>query len=407
MGTRLGLKENLSQFVLLVIVNAFVGGMIGLERSVLPGLAAEYFEMESAAAVLSFILVFGMSKAVTNLFSGTLAGRFGRKNILIAGWLFALPVPFILMHADTWMMILFANVLLGISQGLTWSLTVVMKIDLVGSKNRGFAMGLNEFAGYLSIALTAWITGEIAENFGYRPYPFYFGIAFAIIGFLLSLFLVKDTTGHAHGEAETSIQKRRRNIFLSTSIHDQVLGSVTQAGLVNNLNDGMVWGLLPVVLLSKGFSAGETGLVAAVYPAVWGIGQLITGKLSDRYCKRNMMYSGMLMQGMAILMMIPATSFIQFALLAGLLGWGTAMVYPVFLAAIAENTHPLDRAKSLGIFRFWRDLGYALGALLTGLLADAFGLNMPFLVVGLLTLFSARVIYRRMQCKTEPDPATV
>lgn len=396
----LGLRENRSQFILLVIVNAFVGGMAGLERSILPEIAETEFKLAQHSAILSFIVVFGIVKAFTNLFTGTLAERAGSKNLLVAGWLLGVPVPFILMYADNWNWIIFANVLLGINQGLAWSSTVMMKIDLVGEKQRGLAMGLNEFAGYLAVAGVAFATASVAHHFGLRPYPFYIGIALAAAGLLLSVALIKDTRAHVARESGFSKVARLQNIFLQTTWTNRNLGSVTQAGLVNNLNDGMVWGLLPIFLASKGFSLAQIGIVSGIYPAVWGLGQLLTGRLADFFCKKSMLGWGMMLQATALIAMVWAQSMLHFIGLAILLGWGTAMVYPTFLASVAENTHPLDRARSLGVFRFWRDLGYALGAALTGLLADHFALEVSVLAIGGLTLASAIIIELRMRCHT-------
>lgn len=400
MDVRLGLKENWKQFTLLVIINAFVGGMVGLERSILPQIAEKEFHIAVTTAILSFIIVFGIVKAITNYFTGVLANRFGRKNLLVAGWLFALPVPFVLMMANNWNWIVAANVLLGINQGLTWSSTVVMKIDLVGERNRGFAMGLNEFAGYLAVAVVAFLTGWIAAQYGLRPYPFYIGIALSLAGLLSSWLFIKDTRHHVAKEAEGNNIPKLKNIFWDTTLFDRNLGSVTQAGLINNLNDGMAWGLFPILLAQRNFSIGEIGIVTATYPAVWGIGQLFTGKMSDHFCKKSMLFWGMFLQGIALLFFAFAYTFTHFIILSSILGWGTAMVYPTFLASVAENTHPHDRAKSLGVFRLWRDLGYAIGAILTGIIADAFGISVSIIVIGMLTIFSSLIIQNRMKCKT-------
>lgn len=399
---RLGLKENRKQFALLVLINGFVGGMVGMERTIIPQIAEADFAIAARTAMLSFIIVFGVVKAITNYYTGALANRFGRKKLLIAGWIFALPVPFMLIYAPGWNWIIAANVLLGINQGLAWSSTVVMKIDLVGEKQRGFAMGLNEFAGYVSVAVVAFLTGYIAGEYGLRPYPFYIGIVLAMLGLLASIFLVKDTRHHVAMETETTIVPRLKYIFRETTWTNKNLGSVTQAGLVNNLNDGMVWGIFPILLSSKGFTLGEIGIVAAVYPAVWGFGQLVTGKMADKFCKKNMLYIGMLLQGVALIVLVWANSLWHFIALSTLLGWGTAMVYPTFLATVAENTHPADRAKSIGIFRLWRDLGYAIGAVLTGVIADIFSINAAIVFVGLLTMLSALIIHLRMRCNS-PD----
>lgn len=395
-----GIKENLSQFVLLIVVNAFVGGMVGLERSVLPHIAESEFHIAAKTAIFSFIIVFGIVKAISNYFAGSLANYTGRKTLLIIGWLFAIPVPFILMFANSWNWIVFANVLLGINQGLAWSSTVVMKIDLVGEKNRGFAMGLNEFAGYLSVALVAFATGWIASEFGLRPFPFYIGIAMMLLGLTISVFLIRDTKWHVSKESEHSNIPKLKNVFFDTTLFHKNLSSVTQAGLINNLNDGMVWGLFPLLLSSKNFTIVQIGIITAVYPAVWGLGQIFTGKMSDCFCKKSMLYWGMLLQGLALLVLIFASRFWQYVLLSMVLGWATAMVYPTFLATVAENTHPHDRAKSLGVFRLWRDLGYAIGAILTGLIADYFGINFSILTIAFLTIISAVIVQSRMSCKT-------
>ena len=398
---RLGIKENRKQFVLLVVINAFVGGMVGMERTILPQIAAEEFHIAAKTAILSFIIVFGLTKAIANYWSGILANKVGRKNLLVIGWIIGIPVPLLLMYAPDWNWIIAANVLLGINQGLTWSGTVMMKIDLVGEKQRGLAMGLNEFAGYIAVALIAFITGWVAGNYGLRPYPFYIGIVLVVAGLLLSWIFIKDTRHHVEQETLVSTVPRLKNIFWDTTWKHKNLGSVTQAGLVNNLNDGMVWGLLPMLLLSKGFSLAQTGIIVAIYPAVWGIGQLFTGRLADKFCNKDLLFIGMIIQGMALIAFIFAGSFFAFAFLAFLLGWGTAMVYPVFLTAISDQTHPRDRAQSIGIFRFWRDTGYAIGAVLTGLIADALGINYAVFAIGMLTLISGWIIFKRMQCNKD------
>lgn len=399
-SVKLGLKENLKQFTLLIIVNAFVGGMVGLERSILPQIAEAEFHIAAKTAILSFIIVFGIVKAITNYFTGALANKFGRKNLLTFGWLFAIPVPFILMYAPNWNWIVAANIFLGINQGLTWSSTVVMKIDLVGEKDRGFAMGLNEFAGYLAVAIVAFVTGWVAAEFGLRPYPFYIGIVLSIAGLLSSWLFVKDTLHHVAQESSSNNIANLKNVFWDTTLFDRNLGSVTQAGLINNLNDGMAWGLFPILLAEKNFSISQIAIVTAVYPAVWGIGQLFTGKMSDHFCKKSMLFWGMFLQGVALLLFVFATSFTHYIILASILGWGTAMVYPTFLATVAENTNPHDRPKSIGVFRLWRDLGYAIGAILTGIIADAFGITASVVVIGVLTVVSSLIIQNRMRCKT-------
>lgn len=393
---QLGLKENWKQFTLLVIINAFVGGMVGLERSVLPQIAEVEFGIAAKTAILSFIVVFGIVKAITNYYTGILANKFGRKNLLVVGWIFAIPIPFMLMFAPSWNWIIAANVLLGLNQGLTWSSTVVMKIDLVGEKQRGFAMGLNEFAGYISVALVAFFTGFIASNYGIRPYPFFIGIGLVVLGLLGSIFLIKDTIHHVAKETMESNLPRLKNVFWDTSWKDKNLGSVTQAGLINNLNDGMTWGIFPILLAIKHFTIGEIGVITAVYPAVWGLGQLFTGRMADRYPKKKMLFWGMFLQAIALFVLIFASSMFEYVALSAVLGWGTAMVYPTFLATIAENTHPTDRAKSIGVFRLWRDLGYAIGAILTGVIADLFNLDAAILFIAILTFISSWIIFFRM-----------
>ena len=396
---KLGLKENWKQFTLLVFVNAFVGGMIGLERTIIPQIAEGDFNLEAKTAILSFIIVFGVTKAFTNYYTGLLANKFGRRRLLILGWLFALPVPIILMQADSWNWIMFANVLLGINQGLAWSSTVVMKIDLVGEKNRGFAMGLNEFSGYITLAAVAFATGWLANEYGLRPFPFYLGVGLAVIGLVSSLF-VRDTQKHVLLESTHSALPKLQNVFWETTWKHKNLGSVTQAGLVNNLNDGMVWGLFPLLLVSKGFNLADTGIIVATYPAVWGIGQLFTGSLADRFCKRNLLFIGMLLQGLALVAMVWANSFSIFFILSSILGIGTAIVYPTFLVAVSEYTHPEQRPQSIGVFRLWRDLGYAFGAIITGLIADRYGLVAPLLFIGGLTILSAVIAQYRMNCRS-------
>jgi len=391
-----GLSQNIFQFILLVLVNAFVGGMVGMERNILPQLAEKAFQLAATTALLSFIIVFGISKAITNYYTGALANRLGRKNLLVVGWIIALPIPFLLIYAQSWNWIILANLLLGVSQGITWSSTVVMKIDLVGEKKRGLAMGLNEFAGYLSVALIAFFTSWIASNFGVTPYPFYTGIVLSFSGLVVSAIWVKDTKHHVVKESLSETRISLSNVFWDTTWRDRTLGSVTQAGLVNNLNDGMTWGLLPLILMQQNFSLTEIGTITAVYPAVWGIGQLFTGKLSDHVSKKKMLFWGMLMQGIALLSMIIASQFLHYILIGVILGWGTAMVYPTFLATIAANTNVIDRPKSLGVFRFWRDLGYAIGALITGIIADTLGVAFAIAIIGLITVFSSLIIQLRM-----------
>jgi MFS family permease len=402
-SVQLGLKENWKQFSLLVLINAFVGGMVGLERTILPKIAEVDFGLAARTAILSFIVVFGITKAITNYYTGVLANKFGRKRLLILGWLFGLPVPLMLMQATSWNWIIAANILLGINQGLAWSSTVVMKIDLVGEKNRGFAMGLNEFAGYIALATIAFLTGWIAHEYGLRPYPFYVGIGLAVIGLTLTTLFVRDTNKHVLLESSFSTTPRLENVFWETTWKHKNLGSVTQAGLVNNLNDGMVWGLFPLLLASKGFNLNETGIIVATYPAIWGIGQLFTGSLADKFCKRNLLFLGMFIQGLGLIAMSWTNSFNMFVVLSSLLGIGTAIVYPTFLAAVSDYTHPDQRPRSIGIFRLWRDLGYAIGAILTGLIADQYGLIAPVLAIGMITIVSALIVQLRMNCSRETN----
>ncbi|MFC2972957.1 MFS transporter [Azotobacter bryophylli] len=401
---RLGLRENLAQFSLLVLVNAFVGAMVGLERSILPALAEEEFRLVARAAILSFIVVFGVSKALANYFAGRCSDRYGRKPVLVAGWLVAVPVPFILMWGPDWNWVLGANLLLGISQGLTWSTTVIMKIDLVGPRQRGLAMGLNEFAGYLAVAGSALATGWIAAQYGLRPEPFYLGVVYVALGLLLSLLPVRETRHHAAREAQGRppvADLDQGEIFRRTSLTDRNLSSVSQAGLVNNLNDGMAWGLFPLLFVAAGLDLARIGLLAALYPAVWGVGQIFTGALSDRVGRKPLIVGGMWLQALGIGIVAAGHAFSAFALGAVLLGIGTAMVYPTLLAAIGDRAHPSWRASAVGVYRLWRDLGYAVGALLSGLIADWLGLSAAVWAVAWLTLFSGVLVLLRMEAGRE------
>ena len=393
---KLGLKANWKQFTILVIVNAFVGGMIGMERTIIPQFAELEFGVASKTAILSFITAFGITKAIANYYTGRLANKFGRRNLLLFGWLLAIPIPFMLIYAPSWSWVIFANVLLGASQGLTWSSTVVMKIDLVGEKDRGFAMGLNEFAGYFAVGLVAFLTGYIANTYGITPYPFYIGIFISIVGFTLSAIWVKDTRSFVTMESVSDKTDPLDNVFLETTFKNKTLSSVTQAGFINNLNDGMIWGLLPIVLLSLKYDNENIGIITAIYPTVWGIGQLFTGKMSDHYSKRSMLFWGMLFQGFAILIIPFSSNFYTLAAISIVLGLGTALVYPTFLSAIAQNTSPKQRAESIGTFRLWRDLGYAFGAIISGITADLFGIQYAIFLIGSLTVMSALVIKFRM-----------
>lgn len=392
----LGLKENWIQFTILVIVNAFVGGMVGLERTIFPKFAELEFGVASKTAMLSFIIAFGITKAITNYFTGKLANKYGRKNLLILGWIFALPIPFILMNATHWNWVIFANVLLGINQGLTWSSTVVMKIDLVGEKDRGLAMGINEFAGYFAVGVVAFLTGIVAQNYGITPYPFYLGIGISVVGLLLSILFVNDTRKFVNQEQIIATSESLENVFIETTFKNKNLSAITQAGLVNNLNDGMIWGILPILLVGLQFDTKSIGIVAAVYPTVWGIGQLFTGKMSDMYSKKKMLFWGMLLQGLAIISIAYVSGFFSLVFIAAILGLGTALVYPTFLSAIASTTTPTQRAESIGVFRLWRDLGYAIGAILSGIIADVWGIEYAIIAIGIITILSALVIKFRM-----------
>ena len=392
----LGLRANWQQFTLLVAINAFVGAMVGLERTVVPLIAEADFGLASKSAVLSFLISFGLVKALANLFAGRFSDHWGRKRILIAGWLAGLPVPLMLIFAPSWTWVIFANVLLGINQGLCWSTTVIMKIDLVGSKQRGLAMGLNEFAGYVAVSLTALATGYLAAVYGLRPVPFYPGLAFALMGLLLSLFFVEETSAHVEHEARTfhqsSQDKSFAQILLLTSWKDRALFSASQAGMVNNLNDGMVWGLLPLFLVGAGLPLEQVGLITATYPGVWGLTQLITGALSDRWGRKWMIASGMGIQAIGIWLFVLTQGFWSWLGGAVLLGLGTALVYPTLLAAVSDVAHPDWRASVVGVYRLWRDGGYAVGALTAGLLADAFSLNIAIAAIGGLTLLSGVIV---------------
>ena len=398
-----GLWHNRRQFALLVLVNALVGAMIGLERSILPAFATEHFLLDSQTAILSFIAAFGLSKALANYFTGRLANRYGRRKLLIAGWVLALPVPLLLIWAPSWAWVVAANLLLGISQGLTWSSTVVMKIDLAGEKHRGLAMGLNEFAGYFAVGLSAWLTARIAAAYGIHPEPFYLGIFIALLGLFLSLLSVKETSGFVISESKRSEQAALSNVFLDTSLRNRKLSAVTQAGMVNNLNDGMIWGLLPAWLLSMHMDTESVGILAAAYPLVWGLAQLFTGPLSDRFAHKPLLFAGMTAQGLAIILLPQLKTFGPILALNILLGLGTALVYPTFLAAIAKGTRPEQRAESIGTFRLWRDLGYAFGALISGLTADALGISAAIMLVGFITIASALVIRFRMPNETSSE----
>ena len=397
---RLGLRENIAQFSLLVVVNAFVGAMVGMERSILPAIAEQEFHLAARTAVLSFIVVFGLSKALTNYAAGRFADRVGRKHVLIVGWLVAVPVPFLLMWGPSWNWILAANVFLGVSQGFTWSSTVIMKIDLVGPARRGLAMGLNEFAGYLAVAGAAVMTGWIAARAGLRPDPFYPGIVFVAVGLILSVVLVRETSSHVTAESQTEPSSDNppsaTEVFWRTTVTDRNLSTISQAGLVNNLNDGMAWGLFPLVFAMANMGLDHIGTLAAIYPATWGIAQMGTGALSDRVGRKWLIASGMWVQALGIGIVIISVRFIGFAAGSVLLGVGTAMVYPTLLAAIGDVAAPSWRASSVGVYRLWRDSGYVIGALLAGLTADLLGTGAAMSLVAALTLASGVVVAVRM-----------
>jgi MFS family permease len=420
---RLGLRANLPQFSLLVAVNALVGGMLGQERTVLPLLAERVFGLTGHTVALTFIVAFGLTKAVTNFVAGTLADRYGRKPVLVAGWLVGLPVPLLVIWAPNWGWVVAANVLLGVNQGLTWSTTVIMKIDLVGPARRGLAMGLNEAAGYGAVAATALATGYLAARYGLRPEPFLLGVAYGAVGLGLSALAVRETRGHARLDVaqraradvaehaggyvpEQAVRVGRRErlpallgtrqVFAETSLREPALSAASQAGLVNNLNDGLAWGLFPILFAHHGLSVGRIGLLAALYPAVWGLGQLVTGAMSDRYGRKWLIAGGMWLQAAALALIAAATSFVPWMWGALLLGAGTALVYPTLLAAIGDVAHPSWRARSVGAYRLWRDGGFAVGALVSGLLADAYGIPAAIWAVAGLTAASGVVVAVRM-----------
>lgn len=398
-AVRLGLRENAAQFALLVVVNAFVGGMAGMERSILPLMADREFHLIARSAMLSFIVVFGLSKALTNYAAGRFADRFGRKQILVAGWLIAAPVPSLLMWAPTWVWILIANALLGVSQGLTWSITVIMKIDLVGRERRGLAMGLNEFAGYAAVAAAAWATGWMAARYGLRPQPFYLGIVFVIVGLLLSALLVRETRAHVQLESGLAGGDRASAsapVVWRTTVGDRALSAVTQAGFANNLNDGVVWGLLPFLFAAAGMSLAQIGTLVAIYPATWGAVQLATGALSDRVGRKWLIAWGMFVQAAALAGLASVSTLQGFALSSVVLGIGTAMVYPTLLAVVGDVAAPAWRSSAVGVYRLWRDLGYVGGALVAGFAADAFGFSGALWLVAAITCASGAIVATRL-----------
>jgi MFS family permease len=395
-SVRLGLKENWQQFALLILINAFVGGMVGIERTVVPLIGAEEFKLNSTTLIVSFIVSFGVVKACANLLSGQLADTWGRKRVLILGWLVGLPVPFMIIWAPSWEWVIAANALLGINQGLAWSMTVIMKIDLVGPKSRGLAVGLNEFAGYLAVGVTAFLTGYLASSYGLRPVPIYLGVAYAILGAALSILLVRDTREHvrleAAGHAQQAAPISFREVFLLTSFRDRNLFAASQAGLVNNLNDGMSWGIFPLFFASFGLHVERIGILKAVYPATWGILQTVTGPLSDRWGRKGLIVAGMWVQAAGLFLTGGTRDFEWWLVGSLLLGVGTAMVYPSLIAAVSDASHPSWRARSLSVYRFWRDLGYAIGALSAGVIADRFGLSAAIVSIAALTFVSGVVV---------------
>jgi MFS family permease len=395
-GVSLGLRANWRQFSLLVLINAFVGGMIGIERTVVPLIGSKEFGIASTTLVVSFIVSFGIVKALANLVSGQLADVWGRKQVLVLGWMFGLPVPFMIMWAPSWEWVIAANALLGINQGLAWSMTVIMKVDLVGPKSRGLAVGLNEFAGYLAVGVTAFLTGYLAAHYGLRPTPIYLGVVYAILGLVLSVLLIRDTRAHVRAEIGNSQRKAATisfwDVFAVTSFRDRNLFAASQAGLVNNLNDGMSWGIFPLYFATFGLGVERIGILKAVYPATWGILQIATGPLSDRWGRKGLIVAGMWVQA-AALFLVAFTGEFQFWLLGSLLlGLGTAMVYPSLIAAVSDASYPSWRARSLSVYRFWRDLGYAIGALSAGIIADSLGLSWAIGIIAALTFFSGVVV---------------
>jgi MFS family permease len=412
-GVRLGLRANLAQFSLLVAVNALVGGTLGQERTVVPLLAERTFHLAAFSSALTFILAFGAVKAVTNFFAGMLSDRFGRKPVLVAGWLVALPIPPLLIWAPSWGWVVAANVLLGVNQGLTWSTTVIMKIDLAGPARRGLAMGLNEAAGYGAVAITALATGYLAAAYGLRPAPFLLGAAYIALGLGLSA-AAKETRGHARHEAAAHVAAADHlgghlttgQVAWLTSFSEPALSAACQAGMVNNLNDGVAWGLFPILYARHGLTVSQIGVLAALYPAVWGAGQLGTGALSDRIGRKWLIAGGMLVQAAAIGLVAYGTRFGVWAVAAVLLGVGTAMVYPTLLAVVGDVAHPAWRARSVGVYRLWRDGGFAAGALLAGVIADAFGILVAIWVVAALTAASGLVVAVRMYETRPARPVT-
>ncbi|MDG5483362.1 MFS transporter [Mycolicibacterium gadium] len=399
---RLGLRANLSQFCLLIAVNALIGGMVGQEQTVLPLLAEREFHLTGYTFLLTYVFAFGVTKAATNYFAGTWSDRFGRKPVLLAGWLLAIPVPLLLIWAPSWGWVVAANVLLGINQGLTWSTTVVMKIDLVGRRQRGLAMGFNEAAGYGAVALTAVLAGLLAAHYGLRPAPFLIGLSYALIGLGLTAVFVRETRGFAeleakyHGAKHSGAGLTNREIFLRTSFTEPALSSASQAGLVNNLNFGLSWGLFPILFATTGMPIDRIGVLVAVYPAVWGVAQLATGALSDRWGRKHFITAGMLTQALGLALIATGDDFACWLAATGLLGGGTAMVYPTLLAAVGDVAHPLWRARAVGVYRLWRDTGYAAGAVVGGITADLWGLRAAIWAAAAITVASGLAVAVRM-----------
>ncbi|BCY03283.1 MFS transporter [Stutzerimonas stutzeri] len=393
---RLGLKENWRQFALLVLINAFVGGMVGIERTVVPLIGAEEFRIESTALITSFIISFGIVKALANLVSGQLADTWGRKRVLVLGWLMGLPVPFMIIAAPSWEWVIAANVLLGLSQGFAWSMTVIMKVDLVGPKGRGLAVGLNEFAGYFAVGATAFLTGYLGSRYGLRPVPIYLGVFYAFVGLVLSMLIVRDTRHHvaleASGVAKEASPLSFRDVFVLTSFKDRNLFAASQAGMINNLNDGMSWGILPLFFTTFGLGIEKTGILRAIHPMVWGIGQIVTGSLSDRWGRKGLIVAGMWVQAAGLALTALTGSYEWWLLASVMLGLGTAMVYPSLIAAVSDASHPTWRARSLSVYRFWRDLGYAIGALSAGLIADRFGFSAAILTIAVVSFVSGTIV---------------
>jgi len=391
----LGLRQNIKQFSVLVLVNAFVGAMIGLEQTVVPIIGKNDFGIESNAIIVSFIASFGAVKAILNLIAGSLSDKWGRKNVLILGWIFGVPVPFILLLAPNWNWIIFANILLGINQGLAWSMTVNMKIDLAGKRRRGLALGLNEFAGYASVAIVGFVTGYLASVYGLKPYPFYLGIIFAVFGLVISWLIVKDTRKFTELEIKDSQTQNVKvqnlsfkQVFIETSWRNRTLLAVSQAGLINNLIFGVTWGLFTLFFVSFAIGINEIGFLKALHPGLWGVLQLVTGTLSDKTGRKVLIYPGMMIQGLGIWIVLYSNIISGWIAGMALLGIGTALVYPTLLAAISDVAHPKWRATSLGVYRFWRDLGFVFGAVGVGFVADLFGMNVAIQLVAFLAIAS-------------------